>query len=213
MRRHLVNVTSGVYDQLQTPRPVDFDFVWIPVFTKGTVVRLDTDTGRVLGEYRLTPDNIDAPYASRTAIDSKGNCWIANERTNTVVMIANPNGADWIDKNHNGRLDTSSGQDDVKPWLNPGGVNTNGGVSGAEDELIVRYVKTTATNLRHLSVDGQDNVWVGGIGSPNNFELIDSKTGTIIRTEPSKGRGGNGGIIDSTMSYGQWSFCVASVCA
>jgi RHS repeat-associated protein len=194
---NLFNVNSSIPDQLQTSiDQSNFDFVWIPIFTKGTVVRLDTDTGRVLGEYRLTPDAVGDPYASRTAIDSKGNCWIANERTNTVVMIANPNGADWIDKNHNGKLDTSAGQNDVRAWPNPGGVNTNGGVSAAEDELIVRYVKTTATNLRHISVDGQDNVWVGGVGTPNNFDLIDSKTGAIIRTEPSNGRGGNGGFID-----------------
>jgi RHS repeat-associated protein len=192
----LFNVNSAVPNQLQTSiNQSNFDFVWIPIFTKGTVVRLDTETGRVLGEYRLTPDGVGDPYASRTAIDSKGNCWIANERTNAVVMIANPNGADWIDKNHNGKLDTSIGQDDIKPWPNPSGVNTNGGVSAAEDELIVRYVKATATNLRHISVDGQDNVWVGGVGV-QNFDLIDHNTGTIIRTEPANGRGGNGGFID-----------------
>jgi RHS repeat-associated protein len=207
---NLFNVSSSIPDQLQTSiDQSNFDFVWIPVFTKGTVVRLDTETGRVLGEYLLTPDGVGDPYASRTAIDSKGNCWIANERTNTVVMIANPNGADWIDKNHNGKLDTSTGQNDVKPWPNPGGVNTNGGVSAAEDELIVRYVKSTATNLRHVSVDAQDNVWVGGVGM-QNFDLIDHNTGTIIRTEPSNGRGGNGGIIDfdnvlwSTGNFLRW---------
>jgi RHS repeat-associated protein len=193
---NLFNVSSSIPNQLQTSiNQSNFDFVWIPIFTKGTVVRLDTDTGRVLGEYRLTPDGVGDPYASRTAIDSKGNCWIANERTNTVVMIANPNGADWIDKNHNGKLDTSVGQNDVRSWLNAGGVDTNGGVSTAEDELIVRYVKTTATNLRHISVDGQDNVWVGGVGV-QNFDLIDHNTGAIIRTETSNGRGGNGGFVD-----------------
>jgi RHS repeat-associated protein len=207
---NLFNVSSSIPDQLQTSiDQSNFDFVWIPVFTKGTVVRLDTETGRVLGEYRLTPDDVGDPYASRTAIDSKGNCWIANERTNTVVMIANPNGADWIDKNHNGKLDTSTGQNDVKPWPNPGGVNTNGGVSAAEDELIVRYVKSTATNLRHVSVDAQDNLWVGGVGV-QNFDLIDHNTGTIIRTEPSNGRGGNGGMVDfdnvlwSTGNFLRW---------
>ena len=126
---NLFNISSRVPDQLQTSiDQSNFDFVWIPVFTKGTVVRLDTDTGRVLGEYRLTPDDVGDPYASRTAIDSKGNCWIANERTNTVVMIANPNGADWIDKNHNGQARYVHGQNDVMPSPNPGGVNTNGGV-------------------------------------------------------------------------------------
>jgi hypothetical protein len=124
-------------------------------------------------------------------------------------MIANPNGADWIDKNHNGKLDTSLGQDDVRAWPNPGGVNTNGEVSAAEDELIVRYVKTTAKGLRHISVDGQDNVWVGGV-DVQNFDLIDHNTGAIIRTEPSNGRGGNGGFIDfdnilwSTGNFLRW---------
>jgi RHS repeat-associated protein len=207
---NLFNVSSVVPNQLQTSiDQSNFDFVWVPVFTKGTVVRLDTETGRVLGEYRLTPDGVSDPYASRTAIDSKGNCWIANERTNTVVMIANPNGADWIDRNHNGKLDTSLGQDDVRAWPNPGGVNTNGGVSSAEDELIVRYVKTTAKGLRHISVDGQDNVWIGGV-DVQNFDLIDHNTGAIIRTELSNGHGGNGGFIDfdnvlwSTGNFLRW---------
>src|SRR6185503_2005008 len=49
-----------------------YSYVWIPIFSKGTVVRLDPETGRVVGEYRTTPGT-NTSYPSRVAIDSKGN--------------------------------------------------------------------------------------------------------------------------------------------
>ncbi|MES2568426.1 MAG: Ig-like domain-containing protein, partial [Verrucomicrobiota bacterium] len=187
----------------------DFDFVWIPVFTKNTVVRLDTETGRALGEYRTTPEGIGSAYASRTAIDVRGNVWIANERDNSVVMIANPDGPDWVDRNHNGRLDTSTGLGDVKPWGNGNGTDHNGGTTTAADELIVRYIRTAIKEPRHLSIDNNNNLWVGG-GTVPDFDLISAISGEVLRHEPSIGRGGNGGFIDlhgvlwSTGSFLRW---------
>ena len=37
-------------------RPGAFQFIWVAVSTKGTVVKIDTRTGQVLGEYRTAPE-------------------------------------------------------------------------------------------------------------------------------------------------------------
>lgn len=182
-------------DQLQTVVDLtQFNYVWVPVQSRGTIVRLDSDTGRPLGEYRLYPDGLSNAFPSRIAVDSRGNCWVANERDNSVLEIATPE-SDWVDKNHNGVLDTSQGQGDIRPWTNPLGVDSNGGTTTAQDELIVQYVRTTDTGARFLAVNRNDDVWVGGT-QQQVFDFIDHTSGRIVRSEPSIGRGGFGGFID-----------------
>ncbi len=54
----LINVNyTAVADQLQlNDAPEPFNFIWVAVSSKGTVVKIDTDTGAVLGEYKTAPD-------------------------------------------------------------------------------------------------------------------------------------------------------------
>lgn len=53
----VINVVHSVPDQLQlddTTRA--FNFIWVAVSTKGTMVKINTETGAVLGEYRTAPE-------------------------------------------------------------------------------------------------------------------------------------------------------------
>ena len=46
-----------------------------------------------------------------------------------------------------------------------------------------------------MSADADNNVWVSGTGN-RIFDLIDGKTGKIIKSEGPVGYGGYGGLID-----------------
>lgn len=182
-----------------------FGFIWIAVSTKGTVVKVDTETGAILGEYRSSPDGMQKD-PSRTTVDHDGNVWVTNRAEGgwvngkgymgSVVHIGLEENDQCVDRNGNGRIDTSRGPDDIKVWTNNGGANSLGGVSTAADECIIHYTRVNATGARHVSVNRDNNVWVSGTGE-KDFDLISGETGEIIRSEKSVNCGGYGGLIDA----------------
>jgi len=68
-------VATGVYDLRSQRghgnRHTPFGFIWIAVSTKGTVVKIDTDTGQILGEYWTSPEG-QPKDPSRTTVDANG---------------------------------------------------------------------------------------------------------------------------------------------
>lgn len=189
------NVVHKIADQLQlddTTTP--FNFMWVAVSTKGTIVKIDTETGKVLGEYRTAPAG-QPQDPSRTTVDKSGNVWATNRAGRSVVHVGLAENHQCVDRNGNGRIDTSTGLGDVLPWDNAGAVDTSGGVKTAADECILHYTLVRSVGTRHVSVTRDNDVWVSGIGG-RYFDLVDGDTGTIIRQEPSVGFGGYGGLID-----------------
>ena len=75
----LFNVNhTDVADQLQlnqTTRP--FPFVNIACSQRGTIVRIDVNTGAILGEYFTAPNGMGR-NPSRTTVDRFGNVWVSN---------------------------------------------------------------------------------------------------------------------------------------
>jgi streptogramin lyase len=185
-----------------------FDFIWIAASNRGTVVKIDTKTGDILGEYRTTPSSSGAGNPSRTTVDNDGSVWVANRNdvnvngviVGTVVHIGLVENNQCEDRNGNGVIDTSTGLGDVRPWADASGVRR---VATAEDECITHYVVVNARGTRHVSVDANNDVWVSGF-SVRTFDLIKGGkwdipgSGTIIRSEPSVGFGGYGGLIDAS---------------
>ncbi len=212
----LINVNfTDVADQLQmNSAPTPFDFIWVAVSSQGTVVKIDTTTGAVLGEYRTAPMGMGT-NPSRTTVDNNGSVWVANRAESgfvnqdaiapgmppasqpmgSVVHIGLEENGQCVDRNTNGVIDTSTGLGDVLAWSNGGGADTLGGVTTADDECIVHFTRITSTGSRHLSVDAGNDVWASGTGF-RNFDLIDGVTGAIVRHEPGVGFGGYGGLID-----------------
>ncbi len=198
-------------DSVQTP----FDFIWVAVSTKGTVVKIDTKTGDVLGEYATAPAGMSL-NPSRTTVDGKGNVWVTNRNESSVVAmdaiapgvppVARPMGSavyiglqemgECVDRNGNGTIETSAGLGDVRLWPNTGSADSLGGASTAQDECIINYVRVNSTGARHVSVDAYNDVWISGTGG-QYFDLVDSTTGAIIDQQPSVGFGGYGGLIDA----------------
>jgi streptogramin lyase len=222
-----VNHDSPNNDQLQlndrvTPPP----FIWIALSGRGTAARLDVATGAILGEYYTAPDGRFRD-PSRTTVDFFGNVWVGNRaeaagNAGSVVKIAivvggtrcdsdgspNPIGlylkppfiySTAVDRDNDGLIKTSRGSGDIRPWTNAGGADNNGGVSTADDECITIYQRTPGTpNVRHLSMDADNNVWVGGynFGGIFPFHKLDGNTGAILTTRGPLCGGGYGGLID-----------------
>jgi len=190
-----VNVVHSTPDELQLDDTVTpFGFIWVAVSTKGTVVKIDTDTGVILGEYHTSPAG-QPKDPSRTTVDANGNVWASNRAGNSVLRIGLQENGQCVDRNANGVIDTSTAQNDIRPWTNAGAADTGGGVSTAQDECIVNYVRVSSSGTRHVSVNEDNDVWVSGTGG-QVFDLIDDETGAIVRTEGSVGYGGYGGLID-----------------
>ena len=203
----LVNVNHvNVHNQLQLDsKAMPFEFIWVAASARGTIVKIDTVTGKILGEYWSAPDG-RGRNPSRTTVDGNGNIWSGNRdeadgNAGSVIKIGLKENGQCIDRNGNGVIDTSTGLGDIKPWPNTGGPDNNGGVSTAEDECILIYQRLpNAPNARHVSVDASNNVWVAGYpGYPTLFHQLDGNTGAILTSfdAASIGCGGYGGLIDS----------------
>ncbi len=192
-----VNINKDDYKHLHIHNTATgFNFIWVAVSSKGTVVKIDTDTGKVLGEYRSSPTG-QPKNPSRTTVDHNGNVWASNRDGNSVLRIGLVENGQCVDRNGNGVIETSSGFGDIRAWTNAGGVDTDGGVETAADECIINYVRVSSGGTRHVSVNTANDVWVSGT-STRKFDLIDGKTGAIKRKEAAVGFGGYGGLIDKT---------------
>lgn len=162
-----VNHDSPNNDQLQLNETVEtLPFIWVAASARGTIVKIDTVTGTVLGEYWSSPSG-RGKNPSRTTVDLNGNVWAGNRAENSggkgsVVQVGLLEAGQCVDRNGNGVIDTSAGLGDIRPWTNAGGVDTNGGVATAADECIIKYVRVNGNYVRHVSVDGNNNVWAGG---------------------------------------------------
>src|SRR5215213_2091676 len=189
------NLIHDVANQLQLDHTArEFDFLWVAVSSKGTIVKINTQTGQVIGEYFTSPSG-QPKDPSRTTVDLNGNVWATNRAGNSVVHVGLVENGQCVDRNGNGLIETSTGFGDIKAWTNTGGANTNGGVSTAADECIIHYTKVNSFGTRHVSVNKDNDIWVSGT-SGRRFDLLDGVTGQIKRAEPTVGFGGYGGLID-----------------
>jgi streptogramin lyase len=209
---NVVNTTTG---QLQLAEETSaFGFIWIAASARGTILKIDTESGEILGEYLSAPDGMGR-NPSRTTVDKDGNVWATNRDEGGFVAanairpglpaadtgmgsafrVGLSENGQCEDRNGNGSIETSTGVGDILPWPNAAGEDGLGGVSTAVDECMLDYVRVHSTGARHISVNGDNDVWASGTGG-GIFDLIDGDTGQIVRTEGPVGYGGYGGLID-----------------
>jgi streptogramin lyase len=159
-----------------------------------------------LGEYKSAP-RIDG-NPSRTTVDKDGSVWLSNRndigpnRRGTIVHIGLLENNQCEDRNGDNVIQTSTGLGDIKPWA-AGGTR---GVQFAEDECIVHYTEVSSTGTRHVSIDADNNVWVSGSGyeafdkvKGGRYDTVDvdgKHSGDILKSFPSVGYGGYGGLMD-----------------
>lgn len=205
----VVHSTPGQLELDDSTEP--FPFIWVAVSSKGTVVKIDTRTGAIKGEYFTSPTGRSRD-PSRTTVDKNGNVWVANRAesastpasgllrsgaSGSLVHLGLQENGQCVDRDGNGTIETSTGFGDIRGWPNGGGADNLGGVSTAEDECVLHYVRVNSTGTRHVSVTTDNDVWVSGTGE-RHFDLLDGDTGTILRAETSVSCGGYGGLIDAS---------------
>ena len=173
------------------------DFAWISNTEFGTVTKLDLTNGAQLAEYDsvlldgsndgrppgeiCTTTDFGGPGSgncpSRTAVDLRGNVYVANRafsNQGTVTKIAG-NEDDCIDRNGNGRIDTS--RDD-----NGNGVIDPREQRGQTDECLLWTVNVGANNSipRAIAIDADGLVWVG-LNGEQRVLALDPSDGSIER--------------------------------
>jgi DNA-binding beta-propeller fold protein YncE len=139
---------------------------------QSTVSKVDLITGNEVGRYLVGLSyNGAANSPSRTAIDSRGNAYVASrafDRDGSVTKIAGDQSF-CIDRNLNGRIDTSGGGGDIRPW--------------GQDECVAWTVKVG--NIyplpRALAIDRNDRIWVG-LYNNRRFDVLDPSDGHLIRS-------------------------------
>jgi DNA-binding beta-propeller fold protein YncE len=197
-----INHDDPQKDQLQlNTAGKAINYIWIALSGRGTIAKVDTLTGTVLGEYNSAPDG-RGKNPSRTTVDLNGNVWAGNRDEadgdkGSMVHVGLLENAQCVDRNGDGIITTSTGLGDVKPWTNAGGADNDGGVSTAVDECIIHYTRTVGTGTRTLTIDKNNDLWAGG----RNYEheKINGSTGEAVPgTQFNLGCGGYGGLIDKS---------------
>ena len=75
---NLVNVNHDVPDQLQLSEVTEtFPFIWVAASGRGTIIKINTETGAILGEYHSAPNGREL-NPSRTTVDLDGAVWCGN---------------------------------------------------------------------------------------------------------------------------------------
>lgn len=229
-----VNHNPPYSNQLQLDSQTKpFPFINVAASGRGTMVRTNTETGEIVGEYRTAPEGRGLD-PSRTTVDLFGNVWTANRGEvgeidgvlhGSAVKIGlivggtrvdengspNPDGGylappfgynTCSDRDGDGLIRTSKGLADILDWpdLTDGMGGTDGLVEDAVDECILVYQRLPdAEQARHVSVDADNNVWVGGYPFLQRmFYKLDGATGAILDSFDTRdiGCGGYGGLID-----------------
>ncbi|HVK26650.1 MAG TPA: hypothetical protein VM677_35320 [Actinokineospora sp.] len=218
-----VNHDSPNNDQLQLDRTSTFfPYVNVAASARGTMIRVDVNTGQIVGEWYSAPAG-RGRNPSRTTVDKLGNTWFSNRDesqggkgsvTRVGVIVGgsradaggNPDAnGDYLvgpfayntcqDRDNDGKFATTRGLGDIRPWTNAGGADNNGGVTTATDECVINYTRVTGTNTRTVAVDALNNLWTGG--ADTDHEKLDGGTGQpVAGTQINFGCGGYGGLID-----------------
>ncbi len=203
---YLINVDASTTKVLKVNAiPEPLPYLWVPKSGYGTLVRIKTTTGQILGEYWTAPGDF-GKNPSRSTVDLFGNAFVGNRNEasyvdglqmgsvvgvgivigGTPVSVGGQPGylappfeyCTCIDRNNDGLIRTSTGLTNILPWSDTGNDWQGGGTSGepalveeAQDECILIYQRTHCTELRHVSVDERNNVWVGG-RDDHTFDLL-----------------------------------------
>lgn len=185
-----------VRDQLQlSKKSTTLPFIWVPNSDEGTISKINSESGVELGRYRVGPANVTLD-PSRTTVDLMGNCWVGNRQGGTAVKIGLSENGQCVDRNGNGKIDTSTGSTALA-W--------------GEDEcaLFEVSVSTGSTYLpganktdyssgpypRGVAIDAGNNVWVSTFNSQKMFK-IDGATGKTLDKIDLPGHTSYGLVVD-----------------
>lgn len=195
-----VEVSGGTYSvsaQVQV-KPV----LWVANAGEDTVSKIATDVNKEVARYSSAfwkggiggngaglpaHDAWTGPAPSRSAVDGDGNAYIANRGFNRVAEVMKILTTGCIDRNNNGKCDTSSDlnndgkitTNEMYPILDD---NSNGIIDDSEirDERVV-WIKRVGTSnevARALAIDKNGDLWIG-MYNTLRFYKMNASTGTV----------------------------------
>ena len=130
----------------------DWSYVWIANSGEHTISKLNTREMTEEGRYITRADQNGNPSRTSVSIDAKA-VVVANRSGGLTKIWARPEYC--TDKNGNGKIDTSTGKDDLLPW--------------GTDECIAWYTDFPgATTQRPVA-------WTSGVYNPRTCEYEDQK--------------------------------------
>jgi hypothetical protein len=194
------------------PYCAEASYIWIANSAEGTVSKLCTLDGVEIGRYYTSPQEASGD-PSRTSVNLHGDAVVTNRSpaygpSSVTKFAAETTGC--LDRNHNGRIDTSRGATDVRPW--------------GEDECMLWNVplpdaSASATGARATAWDGTESeatglggsIWIGALDSGAVFQL-DGDTGEIL-ARTSVGNRPYGGAMDGRGNF--WivgAMCTIGMC-
>jgi hypothetical protein len=156
----------------------EFSYIWIGNSVQGTVSKIDTVSTIEEGRYQVTNDL--AMQSSRTSVNQYGDVAIGHRFSPRVTKVA-ARPENCVDKNNNGMIDTSTGPNDVRPWL--------------EDECVLWSIDLpyNANGTRAVAWEGgtidpetcenttpNPRLWVGYSGNPLEVYRLDGATGAVL---------------------------------
>ncbi|MBN1505601.1 MAG: hypothetical protein JW955_02075 [Sedimentisphaerales bacterium] len=182
-------------DQLQLPAfgsHMDMlPYIWVPNSPVGSVSKVDTETGRELGRYRICPPN-EFGNPSRTTVDREGNCWVGNRGCGTVVKIGLFENGQWEDRNGSGTIETSQdlnndgviAGDEMLPWGQDECVLLEVVLIGKPQACAPGRYRGPYSSVpipRAMTVDPDNNIWAGCFGAQMYYH-IKGDTGEILKS-------------------------------
>ena len=173
---------------------VEKSFLWVANSDQGTISKVDTQAVKELARYRSGP--LGEGYAddpSRTAVSVDGRYVIVNNRQSGHVTMIAANLEDCVDKNGNGKIDTSQKPTDIRPWM--------------QDECI-RW--STAMPFKGDFGSGPRGVtWTPGTWDPNLCQFVDPKVWVGYLPVPDGVAhmariAGETGVVEETLVIDNW---------
>jgi hypothetical protein len=197
-------------DYVPPPYCAEASYIWIANTAEGTVSKLCTLDGVEIGRYYTSPVE-ESGDPSRTSVNLHGDAVVTNRNPasgpSSVTKFAAETG-DCVDRNHDDRITTSRGGDDVLPW--------------GEDECMLwnSPLPGSASNgARATAWDGTEDedtgrggyVWIGALETNGVFQL-DGETGEIV-AQTTVGNNPYGGAMDGRGNF--WivgGMCTIGMC-
>ncbi len=183
-----------VKDQLQlTKSATTLPFIWVPNSNDGSISKVDTISGNELGRYRTGPGS-GSP--SRTTVDLQGNCWVGNRNTGTVVKVGLLENGQCVDRNKNGKIDTSTGSN-LMAWGQDECVLLEVSLSKGNEVTctVGQQCPSNGSGPRGIAIDANNNLWAGTYNQSMYYQ-INGANGAILKKIDVSPHRPYGGIVD-----------------
>ena len=199
-------------------------------YEPGRVVRIDTVTGEVVGDYRTTPIQFESA-PSRAVVDGEGNLWVTNRYEGSGITavtkigvliggvryrklgpgayvpdpfgqyVKDPTYTTGVDRDGDGYIRTSRGLGDYLNWNATAGKDLDSSIPDAADGLVEEAEDELVLIFKRHRGTGNRNRSVAIDGDDNIWVgFQDSQTGAL-RIDPHTG-GVNRTILSPLIAYG-----------